>query len=406
MGEPALRSPARGLEGWCGWLLVGAAGLAPFCAWLGPLAFAVLVAGVGLLALPAVRMTDEDRPVLVLLFAALIWAAVSTTWSPFHPKHAQDSTIIKLAFELPLYWSAICAARRADPRLARLALRVLAWGFAGVGLVLIAEAVTGGAIYRAVHVALYEPIRPDLARKNVAESTFVVALLWPLIALGGPVKLRPWLALAMIAGAGAAAWAFGSDAPVLALVLGPLLGLAVWRWPGGAPKVLAGAMAAFFILAPALMWAVQWSGDISEIQASLPASWSQRVGYWSHATDWIGDKPFRGWGLDASRMFAPGIQLHPHDDALQIWLELGLVGAVAAAAFWGLTLARLSRPKADLLVAATAASLAAYLLFGGVNFGIWQEWWLALGALVTVMVSLHARAGSAAQLSTSPPYSE
>jgi O-antigen ligase len=170
--------------------------------------------------------------------------------------------------------------------------------------------------------------------------------------------------------------------------------------------VLAGLMAAFFLLAPGLMWLVQRSGDVDQIRAALPLSWAQRVGYWSHATDWIGDKPFRGWGLDASRMFAPGIQLHPHDDALQIWLELGLVGAVAAAAFWGLTLARLSRPKADLLVAATAASLAAYLLFGGVNFGIWQEWWLALGALVTVMVSLHARAGSAAQLSTSPPYSE
>ncbi len=160
------------------------------------------------------------------------------------------------------------------------------------------------------------------------------------------------------------------------------------------PKALAGLVVAFFLLAPVLMWAVQRSGDIEQIRAALPPSWAQRVGYWSHAADWISDKPFRGWGLDASRMFAPGIQLHPHDDALQIWLELGLVGAVAAAVFWGLTLARLSRPRADLTTwprrlrrrptCCSAASIS----------GVWQEWWMALGALVAVLAALHARAAA------------
>jgi O-antigen ligase len=276
----------------------------------------------------------------------------------------------------------------------------MAWGFAALGLILMAEAATGAAIYRSVHEAFYAPIRPDLAAKNVAESTFVAALLWPLAALGGPPKLRPWLALAMAGGAVAAAWRFSSDAPVLAVGVSLVVGLAAWRWPRGTPKALAGSIAAFFLLAPALMWLVKRSGDVEAMQAALPPSWSQRLGYWSHAADWIGDKPLQGWGLDASRMFAPGIQLHPHDDALQVWLELGLVGAVAAAAFWGLTLARLSRPTRDLTTAATAASLAAYLLFGGVNFGVWQEWWLALGALVAVLVALHRRAAPAAPLST------
>ena len=394
-------APTRGALGaWCGWVLVALCFLAPFAAWLGPLSFAVLVALAGLLTLPAVRMTDEDRPALIILFAALIWAAVSTTWSPFHPKHPQDGAIVKLAFELPLYWSAICAGRRADPRLAKLALRVLAFGFGALGLILLAEAATGAAIYRAIHIALYAPIRPDLAAKNVAHATFVMALLWPLAALGGPAKLRPWLALVMVAGAGIAAFRLLSDAPVLALVLSLLTGLAAWRWPKGAPQVLAISIAAFFLVAPALVWAIQASGEIAEIQARLPLSWSERLGYWSHAAGWIADKPLQGWGLDASRMFAPGIQLHPHDNALQIWLELGLVGAVTAAAFWGLTLARLSRPVRDLTATAAMASLAAYLLFGGINFGVWQEWWLGLGALVAVLVALHRRAGAAAELST------
>ncbi len=55
-------------------------------------------------------------------------------------------------------------------------------------------------------------------------------------------------------------------------------------------------------------------------------------------------------------MFSPGIELHPHDGALQVWLELGFVGAVAAAAFWGLTLTRLARPAPTPMAAAAGAA--------------------------------------------------
>jgi hypothetical protein len=46
-----------------------------------------------------------------------------------------------------------------------------------------------------------------------------------------------------------------------------------------------------------------------------------------------------------------------------------------------------------------AACAAVYLLFGAINFGVWQEWWLALGALVVAF-------GALLQPSTSPPISE
>jgi len=406
MTSSVVARPRDGLSTWCGGLMVCLAALAPFVAWLGPLAFAVLVAGVGLLTLPAVRMTDEDRPALIALFALLIWAAVSTTWSPYHPKHLKDGTIVKMAFELPLYWSAICAARRADARLAKLALGVLAFGFTALGAVLLVEAATGATVYRTLHVALYEPIRPDLAIRNVAQATFVLALVWPLAALGAPVKLRPWLAAFMALSAGIAAHVFQSDAPVIAVLLAPIVGLALYRWPRGAPMVFAGVVVAFFLTMPALVWGVRALSDYTELENAIPLSWGERMGYWSHAVDWIADKPLRGWGLDASRMFGPGIVLHPHDAALQVWLELGAIGAVSAAVFWGVTLPRLARPAPSLAAAATAGSSAVFLLFLAVNFGVWQEYWLALGALVALLAGLHARAATLsppAQLSTSAP---
>jgi hypothetical protein len=110
------------LGAWCGWVVVGAAALVPLIGWLSPLGFAPLLALMGLLCLPAMRMTDEDRPLLIVLLGALIWAAVSTIWSPSHPQRIGQTVIVQLALALPLFWSAVCGARRADPRLNDLAL--------------------------------------------------------------------------------------------------------------------------------------------------------------------------------------------------------------------------------------------------------------------------------------------
>jgi len=376
------------LATWCGLVLIGGAALVPLLIWIAPMGFAALLALIGLLCLPAARMDDADRPAALILFAALIWAAVSTTWSPYHPTKAGNSTILKLALQLPLYWCAVCGARRAAPDLQRRALAALAWGLAILGLVMIAETLTAGSIYKWLHDEFYEPIRGDLAEANLGHSTFVMALLWPLAAVGAPARARGWLTLAIVAGTVSAAVEFSSDAPVLSMALGPLVGLAIWRWPMRGPRVFAGIAAAFFLLAPLIVGAVRASGDYSGIQHAIPQSWSSRMGYWSHAIDWIAEKPLLGWGLDASRMFSPGIVLHPHDGALQIWLELGLIGAVAAAVFWGLTLVRLVRTRPSVLTAAVGASTAVYLLFGALNFGVWQEWWLALGAVVAVLAAM------------------
>jgi O-antigen ligase len=399
-GGPALRSSPASEGGrdrlsiWCGWVLIGAAVLVPLIGWLGPLGFTALLILVGLLCLPAMRIADQDRPAAMILFAALIWAAVSTTWSPYQPGKPGNSTILKLAFELPLFLSAISAARRADPVLRTRALHILAWGCAGFGLVLLEEAATRGVIYKALH-ATYEHMRDDIAESHVGHTSQVLALIWPLAAYGGPRRWRPWLALAMVAGTGAAALAFGYDEPVISLLLAPLTALIVWRWPDRAPKAMAVAAALLFLGMPLGVWAIRHFFDFEAIRNALPQTDSMRMGYWSHAIDWIRLRPVRGWGLDASRMFHPGIILHPHNSPLQVWLELGGIGAVAAAAFWSVALTRLSRPTPSLAAGATAACATVYLL-SGVNFGIWQDWWLALGALVAMLSVANASPEEAA----------
>ena len=375
---------------WVGVVLIGVFAITPVLAWLFPRDFWAAPTLIGLLCLPAVRLREQDRPIAIVLFAGLIWAAVSTLWSPYHPAKPGETTILKLAFELPLYGAAILAARRADPVMARRALSVMAWGCAIYGLILLSDGLSDGALYKSLRTA-YAPMRDDLAESKIGHSTYLLGVLWPIAACGAVRTARPWLALAMAAGTGAAALAFGDDAPVLGLILAPLAAVLVWRWPVGAPRALAGLAAALFLTMPVVVWAVREYGDYQGIMNALPKTDSMRMGYWSHAVDWIRAQPFKGWGLDASRSFAPGIKLHPHNQPLQVWMELGVIGAVLAASFWGLALAGLSRPHAKVAAGAAAASASVYLLFG-VNFGVWQEWWLGLGALVALLTVLNLNA--------------
>jgi O-antigen ligase len=387
------------LSRWCGWVWLGMAVLTPPVAWLWPLGFPLIVSVAGALTLPALALADRDRPLAALLSLGVVWAAVSTVWSPWHPKHADETTALKLAFQLPLYWAAWCGARRAEPRLRARAAVILAWGLAALGLMMIADGLAGGAIYSALRDAVGEPIRADLARKNLAHASFVLALLWPVATAAGVRGGAPaWLAVPMAAGAGLLAWLFLSDAPVLSLGLVAIVGVAAWRWPTGAPRTLA-ALAVVQILAMPVIVAVMRAGGLD---FRGQQSWADRVGYWTHALQWIEQHPLRGWGLDASRAFGPGIQLHPHDAALQLWLELGLPGALLGAGVWALVLSRLARSSRDLVAVGALASAAVYALFGAVNFGIWQEWWLALAALVAAVACLGERSTEAAPSGRSP----
>lgn len=384
-GQQAIARPADRLSQWCGWVTVGGLVLAPPFAWLWPMGFTGLLCLMGALCLPALRVTDEDRPAAVLLLLILVWAAMSAAWSPFHPSKANNNTALKLALQLPLYWSAYCGARRADPGLKRLALKVLAWGTALLALVLLAEFATDAAIYERLHVALYEPIRHDLAEVNVAHSTFILMLLAPL-AFGAGLRTgaTPWLALLMIAGAVAPGLRFKAEAPTVAAVVAVSMFLGAWRWSRAGPRILAAGAAIYVLGAPLVILGLRAAGVYEPLQRQVEESWSMRLSFWAHAVDWLKDHPIRGWGLDASRTFGPGIILHPHDGALQVWLELGAVGAVLCAAFWVVTLRRLERPLSNVTGASVTAAAAVYLLFGALNFGAWQEWWLALGALVAV----------------------
>lgn len=237
----------------------------------------------------------------------------------------------------------------------------------------------------------------------------VLALLLPLaLALPVPPAWRAATLLAVLA----AIFCMPAQAAKIGVVAG-LAGFALVRLAGPrAARAIAVAAALLLLLTPALLGAVLARGpDISALQPSA----SHRVLIWDFTLARIAERPWLGWGMESARAIPGGremipaadlerfglsgqrdwfeavraqrLPLHTHNAPLQLWLELGAVGAVLGAA---LVLAlgwRATSPGA-------AGAFAAAVTVGSLSYGIWQGWWLCLLA----MLALTSR-----QLSRAPP---
>ena len=261
-------------------------------------------------------------------------------------------------------------------------MRLLAFALTALAALLIVDGLAGGQIYQAFKTFAGQPIRADLARRNVAQGAYLIAVLvWPAATLLKREGRQP-MVVALIGGVVGATVLFGADAPALALVKGAaaLALVAVFgRW---AVLVLGGASAIYILAAPWVVAAAAGAGLFARAKAYLPASWDQRLDIWAFAAARVCERPLIGWGLDASRTWKGVLPLHTHDAALQIWLELGGVGAVLASAFVVFLFWVISRAREGVGYMGTAsATLVAYLTIGAISFGVWQEWWLATGAL-------------------------
>lgn len=144
-------------------------------------------------------------------------------------------------------------------------------------------------------------------------------------------------------------------------------------------------------------------------QTTFFRSVTHRLLIWEFTSERIAEQPVYGWGLGASRsfgethylndekhrFFTEAIPLHPHNGALQVWLELGVIGILLFSALLALALraAALSHP----IPAAPAFSvglIATSMFFWFINFGVWSSWWqtyIWFTAAVMVM-SVHSAA--------------
>lgn len=318
----------------------------------------------------------------------LLWSGLSVAWSP------AKATSLRMLGELLLPVAAASILALTLPF--RAPLRRAGWLFgaaAALACILIAVELRAGVGVRSglglraypflfnrptlTLLVLLPPLvdlalrlRPKGVGVTVGSAGFVLVAATVLVSYSGAAKLG------LMAGAAAFVAAFLAHRMALA-------GVAVG---------LAGALA----LAP--VW-----GDIAD--RLMPAALHERLAA-AHARDrvdiWqsfgaaIREQPLVGAGFGVSGRFGetaaaarvapeyrPFLDIgHPHNIAIQIWAELGVVGAMLALLVALLTLRALARLRPERL-APRLALFAAVFAVSLVGHGAWQGWWAAgIGAAV------------------------
>lgn len=371
-------------------LLTLAAFLIGPVALLAPLGLAPLLTVVAL-GLAAIAACERRWPVpavdLGLALALLCALALASALWAVDPEHSAWRAI-RLIGEAVEGVLLIDAGARLAPAARRRVLTALAAGLALTSALAIADWLSAGALMRGLHGP-----RARVTTNNRG-ATVLAILLWPALVL-------PWRARGPVALLGG--WVIGalgvaaclSASAHVALALATVCGALAWWFGRAAARVAVVVAGVVVIVMPLLtLLAPRAAADLPD--ALMKPSAIHRLVIWRFTDARIGERPLLGWGLDASRAIPGGkevtmavdrsgqvlplerMPLHPHNGALQLWLELGALGALVGAfvvmvAAGRLTPGALYRPAR----AAGLAAFAAAAVEVSISYGMWQSWWIA-----------------------------
>ncbi len=349
------------------------------------------VAVVALLMRPVVRAAFSDRffsSIGLIILVGMVWAAIASLWSP----GTGDSLSLWLSVVVIMLGGMVMLAAAdtlpAEDRVifgrAIIISGILFVGFAAY------EIFTGGSLLTIGRAG------SGLEILNRGSAIFAI-FLWP-VALAIWHR-RPIVAIAfLVAGINALLML-----PMFAAVIAALIGAFVFA------MVMIRARPALFVLSVGSILVVLLSPLISLYLASpesliawfpnLPDSWLHRFYIWEFTGNHIFERPLFGWGFDASRgiqggaaqvtdaiaIQAQALPLHPHNGAIQIWLELGFVGILILMLGIAVVVRRIDElPR--VAKATAAATFASWLVLSLLSFGVWQNWWLVVPWLMAAFL--------------------
>jgi O-antigen ligase len=370
----------------------------------------LLVGAAALMVIGAIAarqpLSLPTRHGLLLLILLLAWGALSLTWAI--NQRGAVTTIVQTAGVLVCATVLMGGAAILDARSAHKLFRMLAIALAAAMCLYAIEFAFGAPIRSLTRITapggeeLFSPYNRGL-------TVFLLLVVPTAISLRRNGQQR--FAAALSIGAGAIICLYYGGSLQTAMMGGLLAALLAFLWRAQAVKAL-GLLTAFMILlAP---FAVHFSlmGDAIDRIAPRIGSLSaiHRLVIWEFATGKIEERPLAGWGLDAARAIPGGkekrtiifgresntyardleeLPLHTHNLALQLWLELGVVGAALGAGFVAWLFLQIARTQGDRIETAllTGHAITA-LLIAGLSYGIWQAWWLSTLVLSAVLCRL------------------
>jgi hypothetical protein len=265
-------------------------------------------------------------------------------------------------------------------------------------------------------MALHRMFGGTANQSKMNQGAVLMAIwLWPVLHMVLH-RYGRWVALALLLVVGAGILGSHSETARLAFRVA-LVGFALdWLGWRRFPLVVGAALAVFTLAQPWLMGALHAFMPQAVLDTFKAGHAAERLVIWTSFSYAVQLWPVAGVGFDGSGLigFGPRLALlpeelwtgirdsHPHNMFLQVWVELGLLGAVPLALFlWraGVVVARLPWRGLAPYGVAVLVTIPVVALVG---YGAWQAWWIATFSVVPVLFSVAGRVPAPVE-SDSPP---
>jgi len=302
----------------------------------------------------------------------------------------------------------------------------------GVAIAIIAaniEIYNDGLLTKFFMAAIRKPHLYELVDLNRG-AAYLSVMMWPAFAFF-LLRAKKIAAITFLAIGVFTLFNLESQSSVLALIIGIFTFLFVIV---GGKRALSLIMVLAILAVPAVA-VTAYKMNPEKVFNILPNSGNSaseyRLHIWHYAAIKSMDKPVFGWGFNAARSFPVKeseyvlngrhpLPLHTHNNVMQLWLELGIIGLLIFVAFLSLSMQAVkgfaasgnhchdfkNEPsscglatgasgmdtlikskydvckksvKANLPMALMTGVIASYFALGQTGFGMWQNWWVAGG---------------------------
>jgi O-antigen ligase len=390
----------------------------PLLAVLGTLGFAPLLGLTGIAALLLARPRMPPTLYAGFAIAFIGWAAITEIWSPatrslvsgnvFEGNFAIGARSLIVVLTAVFAMLTIAGAMRSE-----LGPRTRKWIYGVLllqGALVFISALTAGPVLKMIYGD--DPNEVVNGVQNIGRNINLFAVVLPilaaaigargdrlgLLAASGLVLMTVFAAL-MTDNHAAVLAVCGMIGAFLLIRLLPEMG---YRW-------LFGAIAGYLAAAPFMV--SQFIRLMTGLDSVLPPSFRSRFWSWEVVMNRIGEAPYTGHGLMATRTWRetyaeypawaaqlpefwkeyPVVPGHPHNMPLQIWAETGFIGAMLAAfaiTVIGFRLPRPSQLRPEIRFAIAGMAGAAFSIFN-FSYSVWNEaFWSGLALAVAMLILL------------------
>jgi len=329
---------------------------------------------------------SNNKNIFIPLIILLTYCLVSILWT-VEPNYSLKSLAITSLMLLMIIFPI---------RLEEEDIRYFLYGFIVTLILLATDLFSEGRVTSFIRsLAHYQDY--VFARHHLNRCLFLMTLcFWPIFHLFRPKpRVALWVCYFIILILG------DSLACMVAFILSTILYLIIKNIPKNYLPLMFNILLASLLLV-ALSWQVLWLYMLNyNVDLLLDSAWPPTIVHRFYIWQYVMDKILQGnillgYGFDSSRFLDnPAIKvfgnesllpLHPHNNYLQILLELGIVGVLLIGIIIWQIMKYIFQEQDQTKLAIQLAVLMSYLFIGFTALGVWQSWWLADGLIVTCIL--------------------